>query len=76
MAYKAEKQTLYKEYKVPFVCELYGRIVVKAKNQEEAKQLAAKQIADMSEDDVRANTTLLRNTLKVDDRSKVLEHKG
>ncbi len=76
MAYKAEKQTLYKEYKVPFVCELYGRIVVKAKNQEEAKQLAAKEISGMAEDDVWKNTTLLRNTLKVDERSKVLEQKG
>ena len=75
MAYKAEKQTLYKEYKVPFVCELYGRIVVKAKNQEEAKQLAAKEISDMSEDDIWKNTTLLRNTIKVDERSKVLEQK-
>ena len=75
MAYKAEKQTLYKEYKVPFVCELYGRIVVKAKNQEEAKQLAAKEISGMSEDDIWKNTTLLRNTLKVDERSKVLEQK-
>jgi hypothetical protein len=75
MAYKAEKQTLYKEYKVPFVCELYGRIVVKAKNQEEAKQLAAKEISGMSEDDIWKNTTLLRNTIKVDERSKVLEQK-
>ena len=75
MAYKAEKQTLYKEYKVPFVCELYGRIVVKAKNQEEAKQMAAKEISGMSEDDIWKNTTLLRNTLKVDERSKVLEQK-
>ncbi|WP_031548820.1 hypothetical protein [Oribacterium sp. FC2011] len=75
MAYKAEKQTLYKEYKVPFVCELYGRIVVKAKNQEEAKQLAAKEIAGMAEEDIWKNTTLLRNTLKVDERSKVLEQK-
>ncbi len=76
MAYKAEKQTLYKEYKVPFVCELYGRIVVKAKNQEEAKLLAAKEISNMTEEDIHKNTTLLRNTLKVDDHSKVLEHKG
>ena len=75
MAYKAEKQTLYKEYKVPFVCELYGRIVVKAKNQEEAKQLAAKEIPGMSEDDIWKNTTLLRNTIKVDERSKVLDQK-
>jgi hypothetical protein len=54
---------------------LYGRIVVKAKNQEEAKQLAAKEISGMSEDDIWKNTTLLRNTIKVDERSKVLEQK-
>ncbi|SFG21687.1 hypothetical protein [Oribacterium sp. WCC10] len=72
MAYKAEKQTLYSEYQVPFTCELYGRITVKAKNKEEAKAVAAVKIDSMTEDDVWKNTTLLRNTLKVDDRSKIL----
>ncbi len=75
MAYKADKQSPYKEYKVPITCELYGRITVKAKNQEEAKDIVARQIADMTEDDVVKITTLLRNTLKVDDRSKVIEAK-
>lgn len=75
MAYKVDKQSPYKEYKVPITCELYGRITVKAKNQEEAKNIVARQIADMTEEDVHGVTTLLRNTLKVDDRSKIIESK-